>query len=372
MKGKKRSITVKLLLLSGITSAAAVILVFPSAAAGGIADGMKYSAEMLIPSLFPFMVISSFLIRSGASDILGKLLAPVTKSLFRLPEESAAAIVMSFVGGFPVGAKCIRLLYDSGRIDQSQAERMMLFCVCSGPGFLVTGVGGILLHNTDLGWILYFSQLVSGVLIGISAGLVFSKKEKRLDPVRQPVRSPRSLTDSFIEACSDGANSVLLLTAMVTFFTMLLSLLSCCGATGLWERILSVAGLGYPVSACIFPIVFEVTGACRSVVLSGGPLWLLSIAVGFGGMCVHFQIFSVLGGVKINKLRYFLSRIINAILSSVIVYIVCGFYCPVNEAFAVSGGGNAEMTSVSAAGSAALVIMCVVFALSLRRKSRTF
>ena len=102
MKGKKRSITVKLLLLSGITSAAAVILVFPSAAAGGIADGMQYSAEMLIPSLFPFMVISSFLIRSGASDILGKLLAPVTKSLFRLPEESAAAIVMSFVGGFPV------------------------------------------------------------------------------------------------------------------------------------------------------------------------------------------------------------------------------------------------------------------------------
>lgn len=356
------------MLLIFILFFAAAILIFPSEAAGGIADGMKYSAEMLVPSLFPFMVLSSFMIRSGASDILGKLLAPVTEKVFRLPRDSGTAIVMSFIGGFPVGAKCVRLLYDSGRINERQAERMMLFCVCSGPGFLVTGVGSLLLHNEMSGWILYLSQLVSGMLIGIFAGFFMYRNEGH-NSVNNNFQRHESVTDAFIGSCSDGANSVLILTGMVTFFTMLLSLCSCCGITDISENIFSLFCIRYPVSECIFPTVFEVTGACRIIIFSGCSLWIVSFAVGFGGLCVHFQIFAVLGGLRINKLRYFLFRIVNALLSSVIVYIVCGLYRPAGEVFAFSGGGRAEVTSISAAGSFALIVMCAVFVLSIRRRS---
>ena len=117
MSNTIRSKMVMAFLLSLIISAAAMILVFPSAAANGISDGMRYAAEMLIPSLFPFMVISSFLIRSGASDSFGKAFAPVTEKLFGLPKDCGAAIILSFIGGFPVGAKCVRLLYDEGKIN---------------------------------------------------------------------------------------------------------------------------------------------------------------------------------------------------------------------------------------------------------------
>ncbi len=353
---------IRLMVLMFTVFFSAAILIFPDAAAKGIGDGMRYSAEMLVPSLFPFMVISSFMIRSGASDILGKILSPVTEKVFRLPAGAGAAVVMSFAGGFPVGAKCVRLLLESGRINERQAERMMMFCVCSGPGFLVTGVGSLLLHSSLSGWILYLSQLGSGILIAVFMGISSSKNGNNTVQVSTDVWHGKKITDLFIDSCSDGADSVLLLTAMVTFFNMFISVCSRCGITGMCEKIFHLIGISYPFSESIFSLVFEVTGACRSIIMNGSPLWFVSFAVGFGGLCVHFQIFAILGGVKINKLRYFLFRIVNAFLSSVIVYIVCRFYCPAGTVFAVAGGGRAEAASISLSGSIALIIMCAVFA----------
>ena len=38
------------------------------------------------------------------------------------------------------------------------------------------------------------------------------------------------------------------------------------------------------------------TGVCR--LQSGFPLTMTAFAVGFGGLCVHFQIFAALGGCR--------------------------------------------------------------------------
>ena len=79
-----------------------VLLFFPSACADGITNGIVYSCKILVPSLFPYMVLSSFVMRSGAVEIIkGRL----TKIIFALPGCCSAAVLLSFVGGFPVGAK---------------------------------------------------------------------------------------------------------------------------------------------------------------------------------------------------------------------------------------------------------------------------
>ncbi|MGN0470971.1 MAG: nucleoside recognition domain-containing protein, partial [Acutalibacteraceae bacterium] len=86
----------------------AVLLIFPSSSSEGVKNGLNYSANLLLPSLFPFMVLSSFVIRSGFSEFIGKALSPVIKFLFGLPAICSSAIILSFVGGFPVGAQCVQ------------------------------------------------------------------------------------------------------------------------------------------------------------------------------------------------------------------------------------------------------------------------
>ena len=94
----------------------ALLLIFPKEVSEGIKTGLENSARLLVPSLFPFMVLSSFMIRSDAYEYIGKIFFPLARIL-RISEGAVSAVVLSFIGGFPVGAKCVRLLYGSGKID---------------------------------------------------------------------------------------------------------------------------------------------------------------------------------------------------------------------------------------------------------------
>ena len=348
----------------------AILLSVPKAASDAVMRGLQYTASLLIPSLFPFMVLSSFMIRSGASELLGRLFAPITVHLFRLPEQSAAAILLSVTGGYPVGAKCVKLLYSAGQITQHQAERMMLFCVCSGPAYMITALGAMSLGNITSGVILYTSQLFSSLLIGIITARLCHHAEASSQRPKDGQRNSQhnSLLDAFILSCSDSAVSVLQLTALVAVFSLFLEALEQTRINRLITSAAGFAGIDAVFSGALVYSLMEVTTACQKI-CSGGALWMLSFAAGFGGLCVHTQIFSVLGEMKINKAKFLLFRLLNAVISSGFTYAVCMVYRPIAGVFVMSDGRNAELTSTTAAGGIALVVMSALFVLSMHSRS---
>lgn len=359
-------INLKLIMLTFcIVSASIIILFFSSYSVSGITDGLLYTVNYLVPSLFPFMVISSFTMNSGAYKFIGKFFSFVTRRIFKLPEPAAAAIILGLTGGFPVGAKCVDMLYSSGEIDEIQANRMMTFCVCSGPSFLITAIGTIMLHNTSIGIILYVSQIVSAVIIAFLTGC-----RQQSAPVcsEKKVRN-KSIAESFVISCSDGAYSVLELTSFVVIFSMFMSIIEKSGFNNLFSDAINFFDITGSFSEIIMPIFFEVTGACRRICDGGFQPWVLSFAVGFGGLCVHLQILHILKSVKINKFKFFIFRFINAVLSSIITYVIFLFINPSAEVFSFKIGENtfAESVSGSYIGAAALIVMCILFLLSFKR-----
>jgi len=357
------------LLLTVILLSAVCMLMYAGNVAAGVKSGLEYAAKILIPSLFPFMVLSSFLIRSGSCDIIGKRTDRICRCIFGLPGETLGAVALSFIGGFPVGARNVRLLYEKGTISIRQAEQMMLYCVCSGPAFLITGVGTLLLHNSQAGVILYVSQLVSGLLIAVITGQYYKKSHftgKRKGEILQ--KSRQAVSDQLIISCSDAAQGILQLTALVSAFSAIIAICEASGIQNSIKSLLKMCKADYPIAENALYILTEVTTACGRISSGGCPLWLLSFAVGFGGLCVHFQIFALLGDIPIHKGRFFLFRLINALLSSVIVCIIGRFYEPTEMVFAVGQGIEAEWVSVTAVGTAAMLIMSVIFVLSLKRR----
>ena len=101
-------------LFAAVLAAAFGLLAFPADAADGARSGIGYCLNILVPSLFPFMVLSTFLVKSGLSEQIGKVLGGVTRTLFRLPGCTAATILMSMIGGYPVGARGIAALREGG------------------------------------------------------------------------------------------------------------------------------------------------------------------------------------------------------------------------------------------------------------------
>lgn len=100
-------------------------------------NGLLIWYRNMIPSLFPFMVLSGFLIRSGLSVKIGQWLHPLLGSLFRLPPQMLYAIFMGFLCGFPMGAKLVSDMLEQKQITKKEGAYLLAFCNNIGPLYIL-------------------------------------------------------------------------------------------------------------------------------------------------------------------------------------------------------------------------------------------
>lgn len=315
-------------LLAAVLAAACALLVFPAQASLGAKNGLNYSMNILIPSLYPFMVLSVFVVKSGLSEKIGRFLEKPTRALFRLPGSAAASALMGLIGGYPAGARSVAALYESGAVTAAQAERMLYFCVNSGPSFVITAVGVGFLKNPTAGAILFAAQTASFLLMGMLTGLVFGRNEKsarRNGPAAKSAGTAQALVDS----ASDAAYSTMMMCCFVILFAVLMSLV----------RMFVTA----PVPAAAVSALTEVTGGCSDLSKLRAPLWVFSLALGWGGVCVHFQVLACAGKLQIGKARFELCRLLQGIIAAAVCWGITALFPESAEVFSnvtgpVSGG----------------------------------
>ena len=61
---------------------AAALLAAPAEASDAARQGLSLCLQTVLPSLFPFFVLSSLVVASGAADGSGRVLAPLMRPLF--------------------------------------------------------------------------------------------------------------------------------------------------------------------------------------------------------------------------------------------------------------------------------------------------
>lgn len=336
-------------LLLAVLAAACALLLFPAQAAEGAKNGVNYSLNILVPSLYPFMVLSVFIVKSGLAEKLGAALEKPTQALFRLPGGAAASIVMSVVGGYPAGARSAAALAEAGLVTREQAERMMCFCVNAGPSFVITAVGVGFLRNAQAGAVLFASQLISFLVMGVLSGM-FARREPA-SAKRQKKAAPAGTAQALIDSAADAAYSTLMMCCLVILFAAGMNLLR--GA--IFSQQLSVA-----CSAAL-----EVTGGCADLARAGAPLWVFALAIGWSGICVHMQVFACLGNLKIRRGRFALCRLAQGAISAAVCYGLTTLYPQSAETFTNTGRQITAAMSGSAPSAAALALLCVALLFSM-------
>lgn len=342
-----------------------MLTVFSKGAANGAKKGLQYCLELLVPSLFPFMVLSSYIVRSGISNMVGGIFSPIMKFLFRLDGSTAPTVIMSFIGGFPVGAKGIAGMYETKQISLNQAKRMSLFCVGAGPAFLITAVGTVLLGNAKLGVILLISQIISGLILGIISRFFYPEKEKTK---KASLEENINQKNAFIKACTDGSSGIISLSALVILFQTFIGVIEQCGAEKIIEKLFS--SIGFEYSDIILPAILEVTGACNIISQGTFPLYILSAVIAFGGLCVHLQIYGILSEIQPNKLLFILFRVFAAILNGFCTYIITLFYNPITNVFSNFSERALPNTATHFTGGIAILVLSILFLMSISIKKR--
>ena len=158
--------------------AAASVFLRPGAAAGGVLRGLSVCYETVIPALFPFLVLSRLLLESRAASALGLLLRPYTRLLGLHSTKAPAAMLCGVLGGFAGGAKAVDVLYRTGELTAAEAALLLVCTIGSGPGFVVSSVGALMLGSAGAGWLLLGAQLGASLVCGLAAAL-FVRLRKR-------------------------------------------------------------------------------------------------------------------------------------------------------------------------------------------------
>lgn len=151
----------------GLLCATAALLHWPQESMAAVREGLNLCGNVILPSLFPFFVLSALIVELGLSQYLGKLLEPVMRPLFHLNGSCACALAMGFIGGYPVGARTAINLYQNGQCTKTEAERLLAFCNNSGPAFILGVVGAGVFGSSQVGLILYFTHVCASLLVGL-------------------------------------------------------------------------------------------------------------------------------------------------------------------------------------------------------------
>ncbi|MDR1754201.1 MAG: hypothetical protein LBR74_04755 [Eubacterium sp.] len=257
---------------------------------------------IIIPSLFGFMVISGFLIKSGLHSMIFAPLYFVLRFIIHVDREEFSIIMLSLIGGYPVGAK---LIADSGRSDTSA---LLPYCYCAAPVFLMGIVGMGIFGNAKIGLYVYLANAASCFLLSAAAN------------VKRPIMYKKFKADIkinlqiMISSVLSASTSIITVCSMIIFFSLIVETVRFFCGEPLSHGVFS-AGL------LTFLEISNVLAFPRYNILL---LPLIAALTSFGGCCVIMQTAALIGN-KINIKPFLLARLPAAVLSAGLCQIIAGF-----------------------------------------------
>lgn len=304
-----------------VYSASAVFLalmfcIMPDTVTDSVTKSLYICAARVVPSVFPFTVISSFFIKSGGGDRIDGLLSRPFRSFFGI-KAGASALFCGLLFGFPLGAMCIGNLYRTSKISNREASRLLTFAACASPAYPIFAVGKNMFGSLSAGLLIFFIPTVISILTGIFLNLV-----KPIREARSSASAPRipesSLPEMLTLSISDASRIILNVCGSITFFS-LMGRIMC-------EALTTFCASPYPklfVSA-----VFEFASACvgsaeaysTGLISCAEALAVSAFAIGFSGISVICQNISVLKSNEISIMPHIVSKLVTGVLSGAVVY----------------------------------------------------
>lgn len=282
----------------------AVLIKYSSVITTAILAGINLAVRSIIPSLFPFLILSDLLICTNDTKVgvFGRFFS----RLFGLPASAGNAFLCGSFSGFPIGVKCAADLYSRTSISKQNLERLIGFVNNPSPAFVISAVGAMRSNTLEGVW-LYTSVLLSAVITGI----VFSKREK-ISPASKLASEENKF--NLVSSIKNAAYTSISISAYIIFFSALL---------GVIDAIFSSAEI-----TLLCSLFLEIGNAASLLAKSSldkhVSLIMTSFALGFSGISVHMQARSLLPE-NISMKKYSAMKLFQGLISASVTLIIVQF-----------------------------------------------
>lgn len=303
---KKFSVAVRATIMVLVIYLAAAMIVSPTACINAAIKALHICAEVVIPSLFPFIFCGNMFIALGAARIMSKSLSGIMKPIFGVSGAGALALVLGVVSGYPVGASCAAELYRTGECTRSEAERLLAFCNNSGPMFIIGAVGTGMLGSHRLGVLLYLTHIFAALLCGMIFRGWGRNERTHLLPAPRDENDIKTAAPDIGAAVGKSVDTILIICGFIIIFAVFTAVFPYCD----WRKYVYA--------------VLEITGGVHALTASGTggmTLPLAAMFIAFSGISVLAQVSAIVIPSGLSVVPYVLGKLTQAMIAFVLTFL---------------------------------------------------
>lgn len=316
----KFSINRKLILILVITIILGAIVINPEVYITSCLNGIMVWATVVLPALLPFMFFTKTLTELGVADILASKFKLFPK-IFKVPSLAIYVFILSILSGYPVGAKIVADLYESGAISKEEAYKITTFTSNSGPMFILGSVGIGMLASRKLGIIILISHIL-GALIN---GLIYRNHKENSTEINKKIIEKNNL--SIGDLMWNTVHSVLIIGGFIALFFVIIEIINNLNIFSPISNLFSkIFNCDANIFTAIFNGIFEITRGCLDIsklglseLISGT---LCTFIISFGGLATAMQALVFLKKFDMRFSFFIKQKITHAIFASVIYFIL--------------------------------------------------
>ena len=274
-----------------------------------VMESLNIWVKAIIPSLFPFFVISDLLITYNFIDYIPNKIKKYICRLLNISDSALSILILSMVSGFPSNGRNTHNLYNKGKISKEEASYILMYTHFSSPVFILTTCSLIYLRSEKLGIILLLSHYLSNIIIGI---LFRNINNPSLDNFTIKEHKSQNFTINLIKSIRSSIDSLLLILGILTVFLIISSL------------IINIIHSNLYTSAIIRSILEMTLGLKYIASLNISMMHkviLFSAILSFGGLSVHMQVMAQIVEDKISCKYYLIGRIFQVLFSIILSFI---------------------------------------------------
>lgn len=317
----------------------ACLLIFSGSNLPAIKSGLKLWANYVIPSLFPFFVATELLMHTNIINLFGRILNSYMRPLFNISGEGAFAFIMGIISGYPVGAKIASKFRENDICSKAECERLLSFTNNSGPLFIIGTVGILMYQNTTIGILLFITHLLGC----LSVGFIF-RFWKRNDNSKNysTKRNYNYLSDKnnanlanlgevLAESITNSISTILLIGGFVVIFSSIISILRASGILNILctsiTPIFNLLHIDPNFISGILTGFLEITNGIQTISSINCKnfsvnLIITAFLLGFGGISVFLQVFSITSKTDLSIKPYIYGKILHGLFAAFYTFIL--------------------------------------------------
>ncbi len=298
--------------------------------------------DVVIPSLFPFFVLSRLTVPYLSAFNCPKFLKGLTEKFFGLPYYTLITILLGYLSGYPTGAKLARDMFDEGLLDSRQASKIIAVANNCSPLFIIGTIGAGLFKSIKIGFLLLLIHWFSGLMAAFIAGRLARTNRGASNqnanpghiPNHQKNNGPVKLSALVPAAIEEAAILCIKVTGYIVLFAVLSELLS---LLGLFSLLGGIAGLLFSGSFSKSGLTEIISSLLRGFmeITSGSQaihqvqdatltikLAAISLICGFAGFSVHTQIMGIMKGTSAKYRVFFTGKLLHGFIACLMTLIV--------------------------------------------------